>query len=140
MSKKQPARTKFRKCHKGRIRGVAKACTSIAFGEYGLQALTRGLVTADQLEAVRVAITRHMKRRGKVWIRVFPQKPITKKPAETRMGRGKGPVDHYAAVIKPGTILFELAGIPLSSAREALSRGDSKLPVRCRLIVRGENQ
>lgn len=136
MAKRQPARTKFRKAHKGRNRGSAKGCDYLAFGEYGIQALGRGLVTSDRLEAVRVAITRHLKRRGKVWCRVFPHKPVTKKPAETRMGKGKGPVDHYVAVIKPGTILYEIGGIPMSMARQALALGDSKLPFSCRFIAR----
>ena len=131
-----PARTKYRKVHKGRIRGRAKRGDFIAFGEFGIQSLSRGKMTSNQIEAARVAITRFLKRKGKLWIRVFPQKPVTKKPAETRMGKGKGGVDHWVAVVRPGNVLFELAGCSLTLAREAFSRADSKVPFRCRFIVR----
>ncbi len=131
-----PARTKYRKVHKGRIRGRAKRGDFLAFGEFGIQSLSRGKMTSNQIEASRVAITRFLKRKGKLWIRVFPQKPITKKPAETRMGKGKGGVDHWVAVVRPGTVLFELAGCSQTLAREAFSRADSKMPFRCRFIVR----
>src|SRR5262245_4726691 len=108
MANLQPAATKHRKVHKGRIRDVAKRGDRLAFGDYGIQSLVRGAMTASELEAARVAISRHLKRRGKVWMRVFPQKPVTRKPAETRMGRGKGGVEFHVAVIKPGVIIFEI--------------------------------
>lgn len=131
-----PSRTKYRKMHKGRMRGNAKGGDTIAFGDYAIQALGRGHFTGNQIEAARVAITRYMKRKGKLWIRVFPHKPITKKPLETRMGKGKGPVDHYVAVVKPGLVLFELAGVPLAVAKEAMRLADTKLPFKTRFIVR----
>ena len=136
MPKLLPSRTKFRKIHRGRIRGNATRGTSVAFGEYGIQSLTRGRMTSNQIEAARVAINRHLKRKGKVWIRVFPHKSVTKKPAETRQGKGKGPVDHWVAVIRPGHVLFEVAGFSLTIARQALSLADAKLPFRCRLVSR----
>ena len=129
-----PSRTKYRKTHRGRIRGNAKGGDTLAFGDYGIQALGRGLLTASQIEAARVAINRYLSRRGKVWIRVFPHKPITKKPAETRQGKGKGSVEFWAANVKPGVILFELSGVSLSAAREAMRLADGKLPLRCRFI------
>lgn len=131
-----PSRTKYRKVHKGRIRGNAKRGDYLSFGDYGIQALSRGRMTSNQIEASRVTVTRFLKRKGKLWIRVFPQKPVTKKPAETRMGKGKGGVDHWVAVIRPGMILFELAGCSPTIAREALRRADAKLPFRCRFITR----
>ncbi len=131
-----PSRTKYRKVQKGRIRGNAKRGDFLAFGEFGIQALGRGKMTSNQIEASRVSVTRYLKRKGKLWIRVFPQKPITKKPAETRMGKGKGAVDHWVAVIRPGAILFELSGCSPTVAREALSRADAKLPFRCRFVTR----
>lgn len=133
-----PAKTKFRKVQKGRIRGNAKGGDSLAFGDYGIQALTRSPVSSAQLEAARVAINRFLKRKGKMWMRVFPHKPVTKKPAETRMGRGKGPVEYWVAVVKPGVILFEIAGVPVGLAREAMRLADTKLPIRCRFINREE--
>lgn len=135
-----PAKTKYRKVQKGRNRGNAKGGSTLAFGDFAIQALTRGLATSSQLEAARVAITRHMKRKGKVWMRVFPHKPITKKPAETRMGRGKGGVETYAAVIKPGTILFEISGVTEGDAREALRLADTKLSQQCRFIGRAQRE
>ncbi len=131
-----PARTKYRKTQKGSLAGNAKGGNTLAFGEFGIQALGRGYLTSSQIEAARVAITRHMKRRGKVWIRVFPHKPVTKKPLETRMGKGKGPVEYYVAAIKPGAILFEVAGVTLTIAREALRLADNKIPFRCRFVQR----
>ena len=131
-----PARTKYRKVHKGRIRGRAKRGDFLAFGEFGIQSLSRGKMTSNQIEAARVAITRYLKRKGKLWIRIFPQKPVTKKPAETRMGKGKGGVDHWVAIVRPGSVLFELAGCSQTLAREAFSRADAKMPFRCRFIVR----
>lgn len=138
MSKQQPARTKYRKCHKGRNRGLAKGGYELAFGEYALQCVGRGNLTAAQLEAVRVSVTRHLKRKGRVWLRVFPHKPVTKKPAETRMGKGKGPVEFYTAVVKPGIIICEVSGVPVSLAREAMRLADRKLPMRCRFLDRAE--
>ena len=131
-----PARTKYRKVQKGSRAGNAKRGNTLAFGEYGLQSLTRGPMTGQQIEAARVTISRHLKRKGKLWIRVFPHKPVTKKPAEVRMGQGKGPVEYYVAVIKPGAILFELAGIPPRVAREAFRLADAKLPFHCRFVSR----
>jgi len=131
-----PAKTKYRKMHKGRNRGMAKGGDEIAFGDFAIQALERGKCTSSQLEAARVSINRHFKRRGKVWMRVFPQKSVTKKPAETRMGKGKGAVEFWCAIIKPGNILFEASGIPVSMAREAMRLADSKLPFKCRFVVR----
>lgn len=132
----QPSRTKFRRAQKGSNAGKAKRGNTIAFGEYAIQAMTRVRMTGAQIEAARVAINRHLKRKGKVWIRVFPHMPVTKKPAETRMGRGKGPVEYYVALIKPGAVLFELAGVPLTVAREAMRLADTKLPCKCRFIAR----
>ena len=129
-----PSRTKYRKTQTGRNRGTAKGGDTLAFGEFGIQSLGRGLLTAAQIEAARVAINRYLSRRGKVWIRVFPHKPITKKPAETRQGKGKGSVEFWAANIKPGVILFELSGVSLTQAREAMRLADGKLPIRCRFI------
>lgn len=132
----QPARTKYRKSHKGSLAGNATRGNTLAFGEFGIQALDRGNLTSSQIEAARVAINRHLKRKGKVWIRVFPHKPITKKPLETRMGKGKGPVEYYVARIKPGVVLFEVSGVPTSLAREALRLADTKIPFVCRFISR----
>ena len=131
-----PARTKYRKSMKGSRAGNAKRGNTLAFGEFGLQSLSRGPMTGQQIEAARVTIARHLKRKGKLWIRVFPHKPVTKKPAEVRMGQGKGPVEFYVAVIKPGAVLFELAGVPLTIAKEAFRLADAKLPFRCRFIAR----
>ena len=131
-----PARTKYRRAQKGSNAGNAKRGNTLAFGEFGIQAMSRVRLDGKQLEAARVAINRHLKRKGKVWIRVFPHTPVTKKPAETRMGRGKGPVEFYVALIKPGAILFEVAGVSLTIAREAMRLADTKLPCRCRFIAR----
>ena len=133
-----PSRTKYRKVHKGRIYGTAQTCNTLAFGEFGIQSLTRGRMTSQQIEAARVAMTRSLKRKGKVWIRVFPHKSVTKKPAETRMGKGKGSVEYWCAVIKPGTMLFEVAGCSATAAREALRLADTKLPFHCRFVSRDE--
>lgn len=132
----QPKKTKHRKVHKGRIRGNAQRGSSIAFGSYGLKAMEPIWITDRQIEASRVALTRHMKREGSVWIRIFPDKPITKKPAEVRMGKGKGAPDHWAAVVKPGRILFEIDGVPADVARQALRLAASKLPIRTKFVVR----
>ncbi|TVR54142.1 MAG: 50S ribosomal protein L16 [Puniceicoccaceae bacterium] len=133
-----PARTKYRKTQKGSLAGNAKGGDTLAFGQFGIQALGRGYFTGSQIEAARVAINRHMKRKGKVWIRVFPHKPVTKKPLETRMGKGKGPVEYYVAAIKPGAVLFEVSGVSATIAREALRLADTKIPIRCRFISRDE--
>jgi len=138
MANIQPSRTKYRKVHKGRIRGTAQSCNSLAFGDFGIQSLDRYPMTAAQLEAARVAISRALKRKGKMWMRVFPHTPVTKKPAEVRMGSGKGSVEYYVAVIKPGTMLFEVAGVPITVAREAMRLADTKLQVRCRFLAREE--
>ena len=131
-----PSRVKFRKMQKGCRAGKATRVTSLSFGEFGLQCLERGWITNIQLEAVRVAVTRHMKRKGKVWLRMFPDKPITKKPAETRMGKGKGAPSGWVIVVKPGNILFELGGVTEDLAKEALRLGAFKLPLRTRFIIR----
>src|SRR5829696_5603531 len=128
-----PKRVKFRKMFKGRTTGLAHRGSEISFGTYGLQALEPGWITNRQIEAARVALTRHIKRGGKVWIRIFPDKPITKKPAETRMGKGKGSPESWVAVVKPGRVMFELAGVPEPLAREALRLAGSKLSVKSAL-------
>ncbi len=131
-----PFRTKYRKQQRGRLRGNAKGGDTLAFGDFGIQALERDLISSQQIEAARVAINRYLSRRGKLWIRVFPQKPITKKPAETRQGKGKGSVEYWAAAIKPGVILFEVSGVSQNAAREAMRLADNKLPIRCRFVSR----
>ncbi|MCL6523407.1 MAG: 50S ribosomal protein L16 [Thermoflavifilum sp.] len=132
----QPKRTKHRKMQKGRIKGVAQRGTTLAFGSYGLKALEPHWITDRQIEAARVALTRHMKREGNIWIRIFPDKPITKKPLEVRMGKGKGSPDHWAAVVQPGRILFEADGVPLPVAKEALRLAAQKLPIKTKFVVR----
>ena len=132
----QPSRTKFRKAHKGRIKGVAGSGATLAFGEYGLKALEPERVTARQIEAARRAITRHMKRAGRVWIRVFPDVPVSKKPAEVRMGSGKGAPEFWAARVKPGRVLFELEGVSVTVAKEALALAAAKLPIKTRFVAR----
>ncbi|MFO7292705.1 MAG: 50S ribosomal protein L16 [Actinomycetes bacterium] len=131
-----PKRTKYRKVHRGRRSGKAKGGTRVNFGEYGLQALESGWITARQIESARIAITRAIRRGGKVWINVFPDKPVTKKPAETRMGSGKGSPEYWVAVVKPGRVMFELAGVPEELAREAMRRAGHKLPVKTRFVTR----
>jgi large subunit ribosomal protein L16 len=131
-----PKRVKFRKTHRGRRRGKATRGSSVAFGEFGLQATQPAWVTSRQIEAARVAITRQIKRGGKVWIRVFPDKPVTKKPAETRMGKGKGAPEFWVAVVKPGRVLFEIEGITRELARDAFDLGASKLPIKTRFVER----
>lgn len=133
-----PSRVKHRKQQRGRMRGKAYRGGSISFGEFGLQALDPAWITNRQIEAARVAITRHIKRGGKMWIRIFPDKPVTVKPAETRMGKGKGSPEFWVAVVKPGRILFELQGIDEALARQALQLGAAKLPIRTKFIVREE--
>ena len=131
-----PKRTKYRKMFKGKRRGIARRGSTIAFGDYGLQAMDCGWISSRQIEATRVAITRKMKRVGQVWIRVFPDKPITLKPAETRMGKGKGAPEYWVAVVKPGRILFEINGVDLAVAKEALALGAAKLPFKTRVVSR----
>lgn len=131
-----PRRVKHRKQHRGRMEGNAKGGTDINFGEYAIQALEAGWITARQIEAARIAMTRHVKRGGKVWIRVFPDKPVTAKPAETRMGSGKGNPEFWVAVVKPGRIMFELAGVNEELAREAMNRAIQKLPIKAKFVVR----
>ena len=135
-----PKRTKHRKMQKGRNRGKATRGNTIAYGEYGLQALEAGWITSNQIEAARVAMTRFIKRGGKVWIKIFPDKPITKKPAETRMGSGKGSTEYWVAVIKPGRIMFEMAGIPEDIAKEAFRLAAHKLPVKTKFVTVDKNE
>jgi len=132
----QPKRTKHRKMQKGRMKGDAKRGATIAFGSYGLKALDQHWLTDRQIEAARQALTRHMKREGNVWIRVFPDKPITRKPLEVRMGKGKGNLEFWAAVVKPGRILFEVDGVPQQTAKEALELAAGKLPIKTKFVVR----
>ena len=133
-----PKKTKFRKVHRGRRRGFASGQTAVQFGDYGLKALDAGWITNRQIEAARIAMTRKIKRGGKVWINVFPDKPVTAKPAETRMGSGKGSPEHWVAVIKPGRVMFELAGVPEPLAKEALRLAGQKLSVKTKVVKREE--
>jgi len=135
-----PKRVKYRKQQKGRMKGVASRGNEISFGDFGLQSLECGILTARQIEAARIALTRYVKRAGKVWIRVIPDKPITKKPAETRMGKGKGPNEGWVAVVKPGKIIYEIKGVPEDKAREALRIASHKLPIETRFVVRSEEK
>jgi len=129
-----PKRVKYRKQQKGRMRGRATRGSTVAFGDFGLQSLEPGWISNRQIEAARVALTRHIKRGGKVWIRIFPDKPVTKKPAETRMGKGKGNPELWVAVVKPGRVMFEIEGIPADMARKAFALAAAKLPVKCRVL------
>ena len=132
----QPKKTKFRKAQKGRNRGLASRGSSIAFGSFALKTLEPGWITSRQIEASRIAVTRYMKREGKVWIRIFPDKPVTSKPAEVRMGSGKGNVEYYVAVVKPGRIIFEISGVPEDVAREAMRKAGHKLPMKTKFVKR----
>jgi large subunit ribosomal protein L16 len=132
----QPKRTKFRKQHKGKNNGLASRGSSVSFGEFGLKSVARGRITARQIESARRAITRHVKRTGKLWIRVFPDKPITKKPLEVRMGKGKGSVEYWVAQIKPGSMLYEIQGVSEDVAREAFRLASAKLPLKTRFATR----
>ncbi len=134
----QPKRTKFRKQQKGRVKGIAQRGHTLAFGNFGIKALEPGWITSRQIEAARIAMTRAMKREGRVWIRIFPDKPITKKPAEVRMGKGKGAPEYWVAVVKPGTILFESVGVPTELAQESLRLAAQKLPIKTKFIVRND--
>jgi len=132
----QPKRTKFRRQQKGRIKGIAQRGHTIAFGSFALKSLEPGRITSRQLEAARVAVTRAMKREGQVWIRIFPDKPVTKKPAEVRMGKGKGAPEYWVAVVRPGRMIFEAEGVPLEVAKEAMRLAAQKLPVQTKFVIR----
>ena len=133
-----PKRVKYRRVHRGRMTGVATRGNKVSNGQYGLQALEPAWITSNQIEAARIAMTRYIKRGGKVWIKIFPDKPITAKPAETRMGSGKGTVEYWAAVVKPGRVMFEIAGVPEETAREALRLAMHKLPCKCKIVSRAD--
>jgi large subunit ribosomal protein L16 len=132
----QPKRVKYRRVQKGKMKGLANRGHRLAFGSFGLKSLEEHFITARQIEAARIAVTRYMKREGKVWIRIFPDKPITKKPAEVRMGKGKGAPDHWVARVSPGAIMFECSGVPLAVAKEAMRLAAQKLPVKTKMVVR----
>ncbi|MEM9830985.1 MAG: 50S ribosomal protein L16 [Bacteroidota bacterium] len=132
----QPKRTKFRKKQKGRVKGLAQRGHTVAFGSFGLKSLEPAWITSRQIESARIAMTRYMKREGQVWIRIFPDKPVTKKPAEVRMGKGKGAPEYWVATVKPGRIMFEVSGVPTDIAQEALRLAAQKLPVKTRFVVR----
>ncbi len=134
-----PKRVKHRKVMRGSRKGIAKGGTEMAFGEFGLKALDRGWITNRQIEAARIAMTRHMKRGGKVWINIFPDKPVTQKPAETRMGSGKGNPEKWVAVVKPGRIMFEIAGVSEEVAKEAMRLAAQKLPIKCKFVTRADS-
>jgi large subunit ribosomal protein L16 len=131
-----PKRTKHRKAFKGRNRGIAHRGSTVDFGSFGLKTLEPGWITSSQIEAARIAVTRYMKREGKVWIRIFPDKPVTSKPAEVRMGKGKGALSHWVAVVRPGRIMFEADGVPYEVAKEAMRLAAQKLPVKCKFVTR----
>jgi large subunit ribosomal protein L16 len=133
-----PKRVKYRRVHRGRMTGRASRGTTVTYGEFGLQALEPAWITSNQIEAARIAMTRFTKRGGQVWITIFPDKPVTKKPAETRMGSGKGSPDHWVAVVKPGRIMFEIGGISEETAKEALRLATHKLPIKCKFVKKGE--
>ncbi|MEM7055346.1 MAG: 50S ribosomal protein L16 [Bacteroidota bacterium] len=135
----QPKRTRYRKVQKGRVKGLAHRGSSIAFGSFGLKAIEPAWITARQIEATRIAMTRAIKRQGQVWIRIFPDKPITKKPAEVRMGKGKGALEYWAAVVKPGRILFEIEGVNIKLAQEAMRLATHKLPIKAKFVVRKDH-
>ncbi len=134
----QPKKTKYRKQQKGKIKGNAQRGAQIAFGSFAIKSMDEGFITARQIEAARIAVTRYMKREGKVWIRIFPDKPMTSKPAEVRMGKGKGALDHWVAVIRPGRVLFEADGVPFEVAKEAMRLASQKLPLKTKFIVRND--
>ena len=133
-----PKRTKFRRVQRGRMKGAASRGNKVAYGEFGIQALEPGWITGNQIEAARVAMTRYCKRFGKVWIKIFPDKPVTAKPAETRMGSGKGSPEYWVAVVKPDRVMFEIAGVPEETAREAMRLAAAKLPIKCKFIKKEE--
>ncbi len=131
-----PKRVKYRRVHRGRLKGTAHKGTKVTYGEYGIQALEPAWITSNQIEAARIAMTRYIRRGGQVWIKIFPDKPITKKPAETRMGSGKGSPEYWVAVVKPGRVLFEIAGVPEETAREAMRLAGYKLPIKTKFVKR----
>ena len=131
-----PKRTKFRKVQRGRMKGAASRGNKVSYGEFGIQAMEPSWITSNQIEAARIAMTRYTKRGGKVWIKIFPDKPITEKPAETRMGSGKGSPEYWVAVVKPGRVMFEIAGVSEETAREALRLASHKLPVKCKIVAK----
>lgn len=133
-----PKRVKYRRVHRGRLTGKAMRGNTVSYGDYGLQALEPAWITSNQIEAARIAMTRYIKRGGQVWIKIFPDKPITEKPAETRMGSGKGSPEYWVAVVKPGRIMFEIAGVPEETAREALRLAMHKLPIKCKFVKKAE--
>ena len=133
-----PKRVKYRRVHRGRMKGKASRGNFVSYGEYGLQATEPAWITSNQIEAARIAMTRYTKRGGKVWIKIFPDKPVTKKPAETRMGSGKGSPEFWVAVVKPGRVMFEIAGVPEETAREALRLAMHKLPIKCKIVSRAD--
>lgn len=135
-----PKRVKYRRVHRGRMTGKATRGNTIAYGEFGLQALEPAWITSNQIEAARIAMTRYTKRGGQVWIKIFPDKPITEKPAETRMGSGKGSPEYWVAVVKPGRVMFELGGIPEATAKEALRLAANKLPIKCKFVTKEETE
>ncbi len=135
-----PKKVKHRKQQRGRVSGTAKGGSAVSFGDYGILALEGGWITARQIEAARIAMTRHVRRGGKVWIRVFPDKPVTEKPAETRMGSGKGSPEHWVAVVKPGRVMFELAGVDEDLAKAAMEKAIQKLPIKARFVVRRQQE
>ncbi len=135
-----PKRVKYRRVFRGRMKGAAHKGTEVVYGEYGLAATECGWIKSNQIEAARIAMTRFIKRGGKVWIKLFPHKPVTKKPAETRMGSGKGSPEYWVSVVKPGKIMFEMAGIPIEQAKEALRLAAHKLPVKCKFVVKAEEK
>ena len=132
----QPKKSKYRKQHKGRVRGVATKCNKVSFGEFGLQSLDFARITGRQIEAARIAINRSVKRGAKLWIRIFPHKPVSKKPAEVRMGKGKGSVEYWACRVKPGRIMFEVDGVNINDARKAMTLAAAKLPIKCKFVER----
>lgn len=134
-----PSRTKYRKSQKGSKKGLTKAGQFVEFGDFGIQALERGVITSQQIEACRIAVVRTFSRKGKFWKKIFPSKPVTKKPAETRMGKGKGGTDHWVAVIKPGRVLFEVANVSEEEAKRALAKADTRLPIKTKFVKRMEN-
>ena len=134
-----PKRTKYRRVHRGRLKGKAMRGNTITYGDYGLVAMEPAWITSNQIEAARIAMTRYIRRGGQVWIKIFPDKPITEKPAETRMGSGKGSVDHWVAVVKPGRVLFEMNGVAPEVAKEAMRLASHKLPIKCKFIAKEEN-
>ncbi|MCL2088099.1 MAG: 50S ribosomal protein L16 [Oscillospiraceae bacterium] len=131
-----PKRTKYRRVQRGRMKGKATRGNTVTYGQYGLQALQPGWISSNQIEAARIAMTRYIKRGGQVWIKIFPDKPITEKPAETRMGKGKGSPEYWVAVVKPGRVMFEIAGVPEDTAKEAMRLAMHKLPIKCKFIVK----